>query len=164
MEVLHRLWSSGVRGGLKGARALALVVALLPACREEGNPHPPDRLLQDSLGLTPDDRVHRVLLVSRDGTEVVEPREVVLAPGGYVEFFTRDRRVRTVSFVLDSLGREQGEFLRTTGQDRSPPLVEPDSRFVVSFARAPPGRYPFVVEGSGVPAYGSVLVEDGGSG
>jgi hypothetical protein len=78
----------------------------------------------------------------------VAPREVALEPGHFVEFFTEDRRVRTVSFLLDSLNAEQSAFLRSSGQDRSPPLVELETRFVVSFQGAPPGRYPFLVEGN----------------
>jgi len=128
-----------------------------PACTRE-NPDPPDPLLQDSLGLTGEDRVVRVRLSSRDGSELVEPAQVELEPGSWVEFFTRDRRVHTVSFAMDRLAPEQAGFLRGTSQDRSPPLVELDSRFVVSFEGAPAGRYPFLVEGNGSPARGIVVV------
>jgi hypothetical protein len=117
-------------------------------------------MLQDSLGLTAEDHVHRVTLSNQSGTESVEPADVVLQPGSYLEFQTKDRHVRVVSFVMNELSAAQAEFLRSTGQDRSPPLVELDSRFVISFQAAPLGRYPFLVEGSGTPARGAVRVEE----
>jgi hypothetical protein len=137
----------------------ALLLLLSPACRAvEENPDPPDSLLRDSLGLGDDDRVKRIRLASGPDGEVVDPSQVLVEPGGYVEFYTRDRRVRTVSFLIDSLSTEQAGFLRSTGQERSPPLVELDSRFVVSFQDAPPGRYPFLVEGNVAPLPGAVVV------
>jgi hypothetical protein len=60
---------------------------------------------------------------------------------------------------MDGLTPEQAEFLRSSGQDRSPPLVELDSRFVVSFKDAPAGVYRYVVEGTGNSAFGSVQVQ-----
>jgi hypothetical protein len=119
-------------------------------------------MLQDSLGLTAEDQVHRVMLRKLNQAESLEPAELTIETGAYLEFLTRDRQVRVVSFLLDELAPAQATFLRTTGQDRSPPLVELDSRFVVSFDGAPPGRYPFIVEGSGAPARGAVSVVSGG--
>jgi hypothetical protein len=119
-------------------------------------------MLQDSLGLTAEDEVYRVFLRKLNEAETLEPAEVSIEPGAYLEFLTRDRQVRVVSFLVDELNPAQATFLRTTGQDRSPPLVELDSRFVVSFEGAPEGRYPFVVEGSGAPARGVVSVVSGG--
>jgi hypothetical protein len=89
----------------------------------------------------------------------VHPREVVIEPGDLVEFFSADGWVRTVSFVLEGLAPEQAEFLLATGQDRSPPLLEAESRFVVSFAEAPLGPYPFVVQGGGRGGEGLIRVE-----
>lgn len=142
------------------ARAAVLVLCLLgaAACGEQGNPNPPDQLLQDSLGLSGGDRVHRVVLGTRDGDEFADPVQVTIEPGAFVEFFSEDRRVRTVSFFVDSVAPAQAEFLRSTGQDRSPPLVEIESRFLVSFEGAPPGRYPFVVEGNQRAIPGTVVV------
>jgi hypothetical protein len=82
----------------------------------------------------------------------------MIEPGHYVEFFTQDGRVRTVSFLLDSLTAEQSDFLRSNGQDRSPPLVELETRYLVSFREAPTGRYPFVVEGNERAIRGAVVV------
>lgn len=133
----------------------------LTACRaqEEPNLNPPDSLLQDSLGLTAADHVHRVVLSSQNGSESVQPTDLSIEPGHYVEFVTEDGRVRTVSFMLQGLTPAQTEFLRSTGQDRSPPLVELGSRYVVQFTDAPPGRYPFLVEGNERTIQGVVTVK-----
>jgi plastocyanin len=138
-----------------------LGIAGLAACRarEEPNLDPPDSLLQDSLGLTAADHVHRVVLSSQNGSESMQPTELTIEPGHYVEFFTEDGRVRTVSFVLEGLTPAQSQFLRSTAQDRSPPLVELGSRYVVSFTDAPPGRYPFRVEGNERTIQGIVSVQ-----
>ena len=115
-------------------------------------------MLRDSLGLGDEDRVHRVRLSSPGNRETIEPGSVQLRPGDYVEFVTSDRRVHAVSFVLDSVPPGAADFLRGSAQESSPPLVEPESRFLVSFQRAPPGRYPFVVAGNGAEARGAILV------
>jgi plastocyanin len=150
------------RSARERARRVVLIAALvlpLAGCGEQmGNPNPPDALLQDSLGLSADDRVHRVVMGTRDGAEFVDPVEVTLEPGGFVEFFAEDRRVRTVSFLADSLSSEQADFLRARGQDRSPPLLELESRYLVTFEDAPLGRYPFVVEGNARRIFGAVVV------
>jgi plastocyanin len=137
-----------------------LGLASLGGCREreQPNPNPPDSLLIDSLSLTSEDHVHRVILTSSNTSESVQPSEVRIEPGHYVEFFTQDGRVRTVSFLLDSLTAEQSDFLRSSGQDRSPPLVEMETRYLVSFREAPTGRYPFVVEGNERAIRGAVVV------
>lgn len=183
MAVLHRLRHESTRGGLTApflamGRSHRLVLNVysvllflscslaLSACREREAPNqnPPDSLLQDSLGLMPTDQVHRIVLSSRNGAETVEPTEVTLRPGQYVEFFTEDRHVRTVAFITDSLNAQQTDFLRSSAQDRSPPLVELESRFLVSFVGAPPGRYPFVVTGNERSIQGVVVVANGEQG
>jgi hypothetical protein len=161
--------SADARSGTRARQTIFLRIPLIlillvapTACkdREQANPNPPDSLLRDSLGLTPADHVHRIVLSSNNGTESIAPSEVVVQAGHFVEFFTRDRRVRTVAFLLDSLNAEQSAFLRSTGQDRSPPLVELETRFVVSFQGAPAGRYPFIVEGNERAISGVVIVGD----
>lgn len=117
----------------------------------------PDSLLQAELGLTDRDEVHRVTLTGGEA-EVLDPVETQVPPDAWVEFATTDWRVHVVRFEVDSLSAEARAFLEETDQVASPPLVDKDSRFVVSFADAPAGRYPFVVEGNGEPARGVVAV------
>lgn len=146
---------------MRSTRSGGLLLALLLvgfSC-DGPNPHPPDALLRDSLGLTLDDRVHRVGIERVNGSERITPRRVRIRPGDHVSFETRDRYVHTVSFVLDSLSADQRAWLRSTDQDRSPPLLRLDARFVVRFGGdAPPGSYPFLVEGNGRPGRGAVVL------
>lgn len=120
----------------------------------------PDQLLRDSLGLTEDDRVYRVSIDAVDNQERVQPGETRVLPDSWVQFMTADGRVHTVAFELDSLAPAAAAFLRDRGQERSPPLVERETRFLVNFQDAPAGRYPFVVEGNGAATRGAVVVAE----
>jgi len=121
----------------------------------------PDQRLQDELGLSPRDEVHRISITGGE-QEMAEPREVTLPEGAYVEFVTTDSWVHEVSFELDSLDGPARDFLERTDQRDSPPMVNADSRFLVSMRGAPAGRYPFLVEGNGAPARGAVIVASEG--
>jgi plastocyanin len=117
-------------------------------------------VLRDSLGLGDDDRVHRIRLSGPGNRETVEPGSLDVRPGDWVEFRTADRRVHAVRFVLDSLPTAAADFLRASSQESSPPLVEAEARFLVSFQGAPVGRYPFVVAGNGTEARGAIVVAE----
>ena len=53
---------------------------------------------------------------------------------------------------------EQRDFLERTGQLASPPLLQQDARFVLSFREAPAGRYPFHLRGNRASGDGVVIV------
>jgi hypothetical protein len=141
--------------------ALAATVAWAlasPGCGgEPGADLRPDSLLQAELGLTEADQVHRVA-ISGGAQEHLSPALVEIPPGAWVEFATVDWWVHEVRFEADSLAPEARAFLERTDQVASPPLVNLDDRFVLSFRDAPEARYPFVVEGNGAPARGVVVV------
>jgi len=117
----------------------------------------PDSVLRERLGLTGDDEVHRVVLVSTDREEA-RPDSTTVPPGAWVEFVTGDWRIHEVRFEFDSLAPEAADFLRSTGQVASPPLLHLDARFVVSFEEAPVARYPYLVEGNLATGRGVVIV------
>ncbi len=117
----------------------------------------PDSVLRERLGLTEDDEVHRVVLVSTDREEA-RPDSTTVPPGAWVEFVTGDWRIHEVRFELDSLAPEAADFLRSSGQVSSPPLLHRDARFVVSFEEAPVARYPYLVEGNLAAGRGVVIV------
>jgi plastocyanin len=142
-----------------GVVPLFLLVGLA-ACERSDPELRPAQVLQDSLNLGDGDRVHSVRLSRVDQRESPEPASVEVREGDYVEFVSADRGVHAVSFTLDSLSAAAAQFLRVSGQEGSPPLVVPGARFVVLFAGAPPGRYPFVVVGNGTEALGAVVVID----
>jgi plastocyanin len=146
-----------------GRRILLLAgvagAAVAGACRREPPPpeFPPDSVLRTELGLTDADEVHRVTIRGGD-REVLDPVEVRIPAGAWVEFVTADWRMHQIRFVADSLDAAHRAFLEGTDQMDSPPLVDRDARFVVSFAEAPEGRYPFVAEGNEAPTLGVVVV------
>lgn len=145
---------------MRSATVLILLLVFASCGRDVDPEHRPDQLLRDSLGLTDADRVYRVRLGALDNREQVEPAEVRIRSGSWVEFVTTDGRIHTVTFELDSLSSPAADVLRGSGQDRSPPLLEESSRFLVHFREAPAGRYPFVVDGNGSPVRGTVIVEE----
>jgi hypothetical protein len=69
-----------------------------------------------------------------------------------------DSRVHLLRFLEDELSPLRLQFLRDTAQDRPPPLVERGARLVLTFAEAPVGPYPFVLEGYESPLRGEIRV------
>ena len=164
MALLHRVRGRG-RGGV-GAGFLALLL-LVGGCEDPPDPELlPDTLLRDSLGLDDDDRVWTVRLTAPENRERLAPSEVRIGAGGWLQFVTGDRRLHVVRFLMDEMPPAQAEFLRRTGQDESPPLLELGARLVLTFEDAPEGRYPYRVTGNGEAADGLVIVglEEGSGG
>ena len=152
----------GGRMRVKAARwsAPAFVALASVVCSPGSRPDPelrPDSVLRAELGLGDDDQVHRIELAGAD-REIITPAEVEIFGGHWVEFVTTDWRVHEVRFDPDSLTGEGLAFLVASDQMESPPLVDRGARFVVSFAGAPEGRYPFVVEGNTPSSRGVVVV------
>lgn len=90
--------------------------------------------------------------------EVAEPALDSIVPGAWVQFRSGDWRVHEVVFELDSLSAGARAFLVESGQSASPPLLQLDARFLVSFEGAPPGRYPYRLEGNTRPGGGAIVV------
>ena len=90
--------------------------------------------------------------------ERADPELVSVENGAYVEFVSTDWLIHEVIFETDSLSAEQRAFLERTDQVASPPLVERDSRYVLLFDDAPPGRYPYRLEGNGRSGRGIIEV------
>lgn len=141
-----------------GALILFLSVSWV-ACHGGDPEHRPDAFLRAQLGLTDEDRVQMVTLTG-GAREHAFPDSVRVAAGTWVQFVTDDWRIHEVVFEVDSLGAEARAFLQRTDQVASPPLVDLDSRFVVSFEGAPPGRYPYRLEGNAGAGRGVVVVSD----
>jgi plastocyanin len=133
-------------------------MVLATACQQPSDSRlQPDALLQAELGLTLEDRVHRVRLAGGE-VERADPLRVSIEPGAYVEFVTTDWMIHEVIFELDSLSAKQRAFLEHTDQIASPPLIQLDSRYVLAFEGAPPGRYVYRLEGNGRAGRGVILV------
>ena len=128
------------------------------ACTPEPDPTlQPDAVLQAELGLTLDDRVYRVSVTGGE-IERSEPAALSIEAGSYVEFITTDWLVHEIRFETDSLGTAQRAFLERTDQVASPPLIDRESRYVLSFVEAPPGRYGYRLEGNGQAGRGVIVV------
>jgi plastocyanin len=140
----------------------ALFLAALPACAPEVEVPVPDRELRAALGLDDQRVIHRITLGGRGAVEHVIPPELSIEEGDVVQFVTVDRRVHVIRFEGEALSGPSLDFLESSGQRTSPPLIHSGSRFVVSFENAPPGSYPFVSTAHGDPAPGVILVSPRG--
>lgn len=145
LEVLH-----GRPGALERTGLLALLVGVFlcsGSCDTRGGPA--------------SQAVERaeIVLGGRGTDEHVVPNRVVVQLGGSVVFRTADSRVHTVTFTAAGMTAEVLDFLNRTHQLRSPPLLERGTEYTVTFEGAPPGFYPFLVEGPGPPVEGAVVVE-----
>jgi plastocyanin len=106
----------------------------------------------------------RSIRLSGGEVERADPEMVSVEPGFYVEFVTTDWLIHEVIFESDSLTAEQRAFMERTDQVASPPLIERESRYVLSFVGAPPGRYPYRLEGNARPGRGVIVVDRTGPG
>ncbi|HSJ15214.1 MAG TPA: hypothetical protein VK939_12410 [Longimicrobiales bacterium] len=73
----------------------------------------------------------------------VEPLRATLRVGDIVRFEAGDGAGHAIAFDGALLASDARAFLEQTGQLRSPPLVSEGNAWVVSFAHAPPGEYPY---------------------
>lgn len=154
---MHLVWVRSVR-----LRSFAFGMAVLIAVSCEPPPDPetqPDATLHAELGLTLRDRVYRVTL-SGGPSERADPVAISIEPGSHVEFVTSDWLIHEVIFEADSVAGVRWAFLERTDQAASPPLINRDSRYVLSFEGAPPGRYPYLIEGNGPAGRGVIIVTD----
>ncbi len=158
MALLHLVRNRAPLLKRSGVVAATLVSLALSGCGSDESDLPPDARLQRELGLEPSDRVHEVLL--HGGIEgSVEPAEAVVLQGDYLQFVTADSWVHELVFEVDSLAGPALAFMGGLDQLAAPPMVSRGSRFVLSFVEAPPGRYPFRVEGGGPARRGVIVVE-----
>jgi plastocyanin len=145
---------------LRAAFGLLVIAGAMGACEEVPDPrYQPDAMLQRELGLTPADRVHTVT-VTGGPAEAADPEVTEIAAGVWVQFVSGDWFVHELAFEMDSLGTSARVFLMDTDQIESPPLLQRDARFVVSFEGAPPGRYPYLLQGNGRAGRGVIVVAD----
>ncbi len=112
----------------------------------------------NALGVESVGQVYVVSLAGWGGEESMVPDTIHVEPGAVVVFQVADFRVHTVTFLADSMPAPLGDFIRDASRGRSPPLIERGSRYIVPFADAPPGTYPFEVQGFGRTASGAIVV------
>jgi len=144
-----------------GRRVVLALLLLAPAvaCGSE-SPPPSDPELAEALGLPPRTPIYRFDLADRQGVVGLFPAEWEIPDGGVVQFVTRDPRVYSIHFERGAMSAEAWRFMQESGQESSPPLTREGARFVLSFEDAPPGAYPFRVEGQSETARGEIRVRD----
>lgn len=136
------------------------LLLVLSSCLAGGDRPLPDEGLRTELGIPDGVPIRRVDLRWREGETRILPRRTEIAAGGVVQFVTLDHRVHLIRFDEGALEPPARGFLRETGQDRAPPLLVEGARLVLTFDGAPPGIYPFWVEGDGGRAPGEIRVRD----
>lgn len=125
---------------------LGICVALgLASCKPPPGLQPPAELeLEDrTILLERGVEVHEIRLRSPSTGDPVQPDSVPAKPGDVVRFVAADARTHAVAFDDAALRPDQREFLESTNQMRSPPLLATGSAWIVSFEDAPAGAYPF---------------------
>ncbi|CAN5815167.1 hypothetical protein BH23GEM11_BH23GEM11_15070 [soil metagenome] len=145
--------------GIAAVVVLALPTLVLAAC-DTDFPPPSDPELAEALGLPPRTPIYRFDLADRQGAVGLFPGEWEISQGSVVQFLTRDPRVYSIHFERGSMSAEAWGFLEASGQESSPPLTREGARFVLLFDDAPPGIYPFRVEGQARAARGEIRVRD----
>ncbi len=170
MELLRRLRHPGSliqnEVGWRIAPTLGVVVsagllclAALAGCEaDRGPPSHPE--LRAELAIGDDVVIHDILLSGRGDQSRLLPAYTEVDVGDLVHFRVMDLRVHRIRFDLEGLPEGGREFLRDTGQTSPPPLTEQDARLIFTFQGAPPGPYPFRVEGYGAPVEGEIRVRD----
>ena len=133
---------------MRFAGAFFLPLALLAAGCGRGGGKAVDegpRVLElDSATIPLPDSV-RLVVITLDRSvpaDMDRPRAQVRV-GDIVRFEAKDGAGHAVAFDGAVLPPDARAFLESTGQLRSPPLVAAGNAWVVTFARAPAGEYPF---------------------
>ncbi len=144
------------RGALTAILTLSLIAVIVGCDGEPEDPRTSE--LREFLSIGSGPAVHWVQLGGEGAREWVRPDRLEVEPGDVVAFETADWRVHTLAFQTDSLPPAAARFLVQTGQAAAPPLVSLGSRFVVTFADAPEGLYPFRAEAGGGSTDGVIVV------
>jgi plastocyanin len=144
--------------GLCRSGALILTVVLMSCEAGAGAQVSSAAALRDTLGIGPRVTLHRVALGGERDSERIIPTELVADEGDVVAFETVDGRIHELAFEPDSLALDALDFLRRTGQMKSPPMIDRGTRFLVDFEDAPDGRYVFHGRTVGPPVYAVIVI------
>lgn len=135
---------------LQSVGAVALAALLVLGCDRGGTQTTEDELGPRVLELDsarvdlPDSIRQLVVRLDRSTAADMEPATAALRTGDIVRFEALDAGGHAIAFDGALLAPEARTWLEGTGQLRSPPLVNAGNAWVITFANAPPGEYPFV--------------------
>jgi len=135
------------RPRLRSAGTFVLALAIGSTGCERGGDQPdqgPRVLELDSAQVLLPDSIRLVVVqLDRSLPGDFDPASLEVRVDDIVRFEAKDAAAHAIAFEGDGLSAEARRFLEVTGQMRSPPLVGEGRAWVVSFAHAPPGDYPF---------------------
>jgi plastocyanin len=120
-----------------------VLVALVAAC-DNGLIDKKDRTLElagDTIDVPEGVDLHDVKVAIDAQSRDFDPDNVTASPGDYVRFTTGDSRTHAIVFELAA--GDARTFLESTGQLRSPPLVNNGASWVIALDKAPAGTYVF---------------------
>lgn len=129
---------------------------MLAGCDRPDPPSDPE--LRAELGIADDVTLHRVMITGTADLTRLIPAYLEVDPGDMVQFRVRDRRIHQLVFSSDELADDATDFLTGTGQLSPPPLTAPEARLVLSFEGAPPGLYPYRIDGYAPSVVGQIRV------
>jgi plastocyanin len=139
-----RLACSSAPARLLSKCAGAFVLALLVTACENSLIEKKDRTLElagDTIDVPEGVDLHDIKIATDAQSRDFEPDNLTAAPGDYVRFTTGDSRTHAIVFEV-AAGASR-TFLESTGQLRSPPLVNNGASWVIALDKAPVGTYVF---------------------
>jgi plastocyanin len=98
-------------------------------------------LANDTIELPAGIDLHDVTVRTGEQHRDFDPSQSQARPGDYLRFTIDD--TRTHAIVFEPVTPEQRQFLESTGQLRSPPLITKGASWVIALKNAPVGQYPF---------------------
>ena len=133
------------RRGCAGMLFCYTLIAVVAGCSDRrSGPEPVTfEVNGDTITLAPGARIVDIEVRAPGGRGSFAPSEVEVSVGDVVRFATADGQPHAIVFEPDSAARAQTAFLQQSNQLRSPPLLGPGARWIVSLESAPTGTLPF---------------------
>jgi plastocyanin len=122
----------------------AFVLLLFATACDNGLIEKKDRTLElaaDTIDVPEGIDLHDIKVATDAQSRDFEPDNLTAAPGDYVRFTTADSRTHAI--VFEVAAGDTRTFLESTGQLRSPPLVNNGASWVLALDKAPVGTYVF---------------------
>ena len=127
----------------KCAGAFVFVLFVVTAC-DNGIIEKKDRTLElagDTIDVPDGVDLYDIKIATDAQSRDFEPDNLSASPGDYVRFTTADSRTHAI--VFEVAAGDTRTFLESTGQLRSPPLVNKGASWVIALDKAPVGTYVF---------------------
>ena len=133
------------RSGCAGMLFWCMLSLVLAGCSErQAEPEPVSfELNGDTITLEPGGEILDVEMRAPGGRGAFQPGEIQASTGDVVRFTAVDGHTHAIVFEPDSTAPAQAAFLEQSNQMRSPPLLGPGARWIISLEAAPAGTLRF---------------------